>query len=239
MRERAERPRGRAEPPSRAGAAVGSILFGRLAPASLVAAVVALRATGVAVGLVNLDECDFWLFGKMVRAGAVPYSGVVDIKPPLTYLTFQLAALADDAQDRVAVPFLGMAAVIATALLLRAAARRWSGDERAGWAAAWLTLAAGLCEAPAVNAEILMNVPAAAALYAAARAERSRRPVRWDLLAGVASGVAALFKCQAGDPAQALGPRPLADAAAVWPSPSGPAPRAGAASRRASAPPGR
>jgi hypothetical protein len=199
-------------PPGRLGGAVRSILFGRLALPSLLAAVVALRATGLVVGLVNLDECDFWLFGKMVREGAAPYAGVVDIKPPLTYLAFQLAALAGDAHWRIGVPLLGIAAVIATALLLRATARGWSGDERTGWAAAWLTLAAGLCEAPAVNAEILMNLPAAGALYAAWRAERCGRPVRWDLLAGLASGIAALFKCQAGILLVALG------LALLWPA---------------------
>jgi hypothetical protein len=174
-----------------------SFLWGRRALLGLIAAVVALRAVGFLVGQVNLDECDFWLFGRMLQEHTVAYVGVADIKPPLTYLTFMAADLVAGHHRTVAVPLLGIVVVLATALALAGVARAWRGDARVGWAAAWLTLVAGLCEAPSVNAEILMNLPAAGALYARLRAERDQAP-RWDVAAGLAAGVATLFKLQAG-----------------------------------------
>lgn len=177
--------------------ALTEALWGRRALLWLAGAILVLRSAGLAVGLVNLDECDFWLFGRMLREGAVPYVGIADIKPPLTYLAYLAADLAALHHRAVAVPSLGVAAVLATALLLRAAAVRWTGDPRTGWAAAWLSLAAGLCEAPSVNSEVLMNVPAAAALWALARAEREERP-GLDLAAGVLAALATLVKLQAG-----------------------------------------
>jgi dolichyl-phosphate-mannose-protein mannosyltransferase len=171
---------------------------------ALVAAVAVLRAPGFAVGIVNLDECDFALFGRMVQAGAVPYLGVADIKPPLTYVAYHLAERLAGGPSFTAIHLLGVAAILATAFLLRAAARAWTGDDRAGWAAAWLSVLAVVCESPAVNAEILMNVPVAAALLAAVLAER-RRLLRLDVASGIAIGVATLVKQQAGIALVALG----------------------------------
>lgn len=195
---------------------VDGVLWGRRAFAWLALAVVLIRAPSAFVRMVNLDECDFWLFGRMMREHAVPYLGVADIKPPLTYVAFFLADLTGLPRTW-SVPLLGAGAVIATALLLRATARRWSGDERVGWAAAWLALAAGLCESPSTNAEILMNVPAAGALYLFLRAEQSR-DLRWDALAGVAAGTAALFKCQGGILLIALGLATVAPALRAAPA---------------------
>ncbi len=163
----------------------------------LVAAVAVLRAPGFAAGIANLDECDFALFGRMVQAGAVPYRGVADIKPPLTYLAYHAAELLAGGPSFAAVHLLGVACILATALLLRAAARAWTGDERAGWAAAWLSVLAIVCESPASTAEILMNVPVAAALLAATLAVQRRAPLL-DLACGVALGLASLVKQQAG-----------------------------------------
>jgi Dolichyl-phosphate-mannose-protein mannosyltransferase len=179
------------------------VLWGRWAFAWLLLTLVVLRAPSAFVPLVNLDECDFWLFGRMMREHAVPYVGVADIKPPLTYVVFLLADLTGLPRTW-SVPLLGAGAVLATALLLCATARRWSGEARVGWAAAWLALVAGLCESPSTNAEILMNVPAAGALYLFLRAEQDRQ-LRWDVLSGVAAGMATLFKCQGGILLVALG----------------------------------
>src|SRR5512132_3071620 len=119
---------------------------------ALVATVVLLRAPGFAVGIANIDECDFALFGRMVHAGAVPYLGVADIKPPLTYVAYHLAELLAGGPSFTAIHLLGIAAIVATALLLRAAAKAWLANESAGWAAAWLSVLAICCESPAVNA---------------------------------------------------------------------------------------
>ena len=177
--------------------AVARLLWGRGALARLLLAALALRAAGLVMGLVNIDECDFWLFGRMVAEGARPYLDVADIKPPLTYLAFGAASLLSGHRFWPAVPLLGLATLAVTALVLGAAARRLAGDRRAGWAAAWLTLWAGLCESPAVNAELLMNAPAAAALWALVRAHQEGR-ARWWALAGGAAALATLFKLQAG-----------------------------------------
>ncbi len=163
----------------------------------LLAAVAVLRVAGFLFGPVNLDECDFALFGRLVREGATPYLGVVDNKPPLTYLAFALANLAGGSTHWVfSVHVLGIATVFLTSVALFAAARAWTGDERQGWAAAWLAVGAGLCESPSVSAELLMNLPAAAALYWLARAGRENR-LWFDAAAGAAAAVATLFKQQA------------------------------------------
>ncbi len=179
-------------------------------PAWLLALLV-LRLPGLLVGLVNIDECDFWLFGRMVNEGARPYLDVADIKPPLTYLAYAAADLLSGHRFGVGVPALGLAAVLATALLLRAAALRWTGDPRAGWAAAWLALAAGLCESPAVNAELLMNAPVAAGLWALSRAHGEGR-LRWWAWAGLLAGLATLVKLQAGILLLAFGASALLEA---------------------------
>jgi len=174
----------------------------------LTAAVVILRAPGFAAGIANLDECDFALFGRMVQAGAVPYRGVADIKPPLTYLAYHAAERLAGGPSFAAIHLLGVACILATALLLRAAARAWTGDERAGWAAAWLSVAAIVCESPASNAEILMNVPVAAALLAGVLAAQ-RPSLVLDLASGVALGLASLVKQQAGIGLLAFGLAPF------------------------------
>jgi hypothetical protein len=170
---------------------------GRLMGLLLAAAVAVLRAPGFAAGIANLDECDFALFGRMVQAGAVPYRGVADIKPPLTYLAYHAAERLAGGPSFIAVHVLGAGCILATALLLGAAARSWTGDVRVGWAAAWLSVLAIVCESPASNAEILMNVPVAVALLAAVLA--TRRPALHLFFAcGAALGVASLVKQQAG-----------------------------------------
>jgi 4-amino-4-deoxy-L-arabinose transferase-like glycosyltransferase len=165
--------------------------------AAMLAAIALVRVAGFLFGLINVDECDFSLFGRLWLGGSVPYVGVVDNKPPLTYGVFALANLLGGAAHWIlAIRIIGIATVFATSLALFAAARAWTGDERHGWAAAWLGIAAGLCESPSVSAELLMNLPVAVALWLLARAAREERP--WlDAAAGVAAAVATLFKQQA------------------------------------------
>jgi hypothetical protein len=163
----------------------------------LLAAIVILRAAGFVFGLLNLDECDFALFGRLVHEGATPYVGVVDNKPPLTYFAFAMAGLAGvNGSWIVSIRVLGVLTVFLTSVALFAAAKTWTEDERQGWAAAWLGVAAGLCESPSVSAELLMNMPAAAALYCLARADRENR-LKFDAAAGAAAAIALLFKQQA------------------------------------------
>jgi 4-amino-4-deoxy-L-arabinose transferase-like glycosyltransferase len=179
----------------------------------LVAAVVALRAVGFAVGVVNIDEADFAMVARMMTAGESLYTGIVDIKPPLAYVAYLPAAWSFPSLWPMRL--VGMAALVGTCLAIGRAVRLWTGNESAGWGGAWCTLLASLCEVPSVNAELLMNLPCALALWAFARARfRGGWAAVWG--AGLSVGVASLVKHQAAAllPALAVG--------FLWP---GPAPR--------------
>jgi 4-amino-4-deoxy-L-arabinose transferase-like glycosyltransferase len=155
-----------------------------------------LRAVGLAVGAVNVDEIDFALVARAMHRGAFLYRDVVDNKPPLTYLAFWPVTL-------VASPTLlpmwpiGVAVALGTCLVLRRAASLWTGDAGTGWLAAWCAVLAMLCELPSVNAELLMNLPAALALAFVVWARRGGPPLKLALAAGLAVGLASLFKQQA------------------------------------------
>ncbi|BDG09415.1 glycosyltransferase family 39 protein [Anaeromyxobacter paludicola] len=165
----------------------------RRAFAALSALVLATRLPGFAFGLLNIDECDFTILARAIASGARLYVDVADIKPPLAYLAFLPSGLAYAIWPmRLA----GVLLVLATALLARAAARAWTGDDRAGWCAAFAAVLAGMVELPSVSAELVMNLPAAAALLLFVRARREGRP-GLDLAAGLCVGAASLVKHQA------------------------------------------
>ena len=158
-------------------------------PWALLCAIALLRLPGFVFGVLNIDESDFLVFGAAIWKGLLPYRDFVEIKPPLGYFTYALGGGFDIWPIRV----LGVFWVFATALVLRAAARRWTGSEEAGWAAAWLSLLASLVEVPAFGSEVMMNLPVAAALYFFARSRGAR-----DLLAcGICAGLATLYRHQA------------------------------------------
>ncbi len=158
-------------------------------PLALLAAVVLLRLPGFAFGVLNIDESDFLVFGAGIWKGLIPYRDFVEIKPPLGYFTYALAGGLSIWPIRA----LGVAWIFATALILRSAARRWTGSEEAGWAAAWMSLFASLVEVPAFGSEVMMNLPIAAAIWFFVRA-RGRRDF---LLCGVCAGIATLYRHQA------------------------------------------
>jgi hypothetical protein len=134
-------------------------------PWTLLAAIVLLRLPGFAFGVLNIDESDFLVFGAGIWKGLLPYRDYVEIKPPLGYFTYALAGGLSIWPIRV----LAILWTFATALLLRGAARQWTGSEEAGWAAAWMSLLASLVEVPAFGSEAMMNLPVAAALWFFAR----------------------------------------------------------------------
>ncbi len=192
---------------------------------TLLAAVLALRAAGFAFGVLNIDESDFLVFGAGLWKGLLPYRDLVEIKPPLGYLTYALAGGLSIWPIRV----LGVLWVFATAQALRAAARTWTGSDEAGWAAAWLSLLAAIVEVPSFGSELMMGLPTALALLFFARAHRAGQPLRgigigqvppatgalthestrstWaEMLAcGVCVGVASLYRHQGAITAVALG----------------------------------
>jgi len=157
-------------------------------PWTLLCAIALLRLPGFVFGTLNIDESDFLVYGAGIWKGLLPYRDLVEIKPPLGYFTYALAGGFEIWPIRI----LGVLWVFATALVLRAAARRWTGSEEAGWAAAWLSLLAGLVEVPAFGSEVMMNLPVAGALYFFVRGRGAR-----DLLAcGVCAGLATLYRHQ-------------------------------------------
>jgi len=182
------------------------------------------RLAGLVFGVVDLDEDEFCVIGGMIARGAISYAGVAEFKPPLTHLAFLPASLLGGvsiAPMRV----LGALWLLATCLVLAHAAQEWTGDAGAGRAAAFLALLAACCEVPAVNAELLMDLPLAGALLAFVHAERTGR-LRHDLTVGLCVGIASLFKHQGAMMLVALG------AARAWPSVSAPRPGAAPPRRR-------
>ena len=162
---------------------------------ALALAVVAARLAGLCFGVLNVDEAEFCTIGTMIRHGALSYADIAEFKPPLTHLAFLPAGLFSNAPSIVPMRVLGLLWVFATALVCERAARRWTGSAAAGRAAAFVSLLAGLCEVPSTSAELLMNLPAAAALYFFIRAEQEGN-LRDDVLAGLCVGLASLFKHQ-------------------------------------------
>ncbi len=157
--------------------------------------IVAVRAAGVVYGAVDIDECDWLITGRIIAGGGVPYVDFVEKKPILSFLFYAPVALTGGRPWLV--QLLAMAWVFATCLVVARTAREWTGREEAGWAAGWLACLAHVACRPAVNAETMLNLPAALALFFFLRAERSRA-LYYDLLTGVAIGVASLFKHQGG-----------------------------------------
>ncbi|MBS2025157.1 MAG: hypothetical protein JST92_22380, partial [Deltaproteobacteria bacterium] len=174
-----------------------------------------LRSAGFAFGVLNIDESDYMVFGASILRGEIPYRDLGEVKPPLGYYTWVPAGLFGGMQAwpmRV----VGVLWILATALLLRDAVRRWAKDELAGTCAAVLSILATLCEVPSLGNEAMMNLPAAAALWCFVRARtspsRSLASRLFELLAGAAVGVASLYKLQAGIEGAALGIAAIAGA---------------------------
>ncbi len=130
-----------------------------------------------------------------MAAGEVPYVAFVEKKPLLSFLFYAPVALTGF--HPWLVQLLAMGWVFGTCLLVAQAARELHGTASAGWLGGWLACLALVGCVPAVNCETMLNLPAAAALLFFVRAERSRR-LSADVLTGVALGVSALFKQQAG-----------------------------------------
>jgi 4-amino-4-deoxy-L-arabinose transferase-like glycosyltransferase len=164
-------------------------------PLILVAAIFVLRAVGLYFGVLDIDETDTFLIGKLLGEGAIPYVDVVEKKPLFFYVFYSPAALFGWRLWPLRLIAVGW--VWATCLFIGGAARRWTDDEDVGLAAAWLCALISACNTPSLSAEMLLNLPAAAALYFFVRAEKlgSRRE---DFLVGIAGAFASRFKHQGG-----------------------------------------
>lgn len=156
--------------------------------------VIVTRLPGFAFGILNIDESDFVLIGRRIVEGALPYVDIADHKPPLTYLAFAFGGLFGPA-SLLPMRVLSIFWLLGTLLVVEKAAQEWTSDELAGRAAAWLALLATFCELPLINSEVLMNLPAAAALLWFVRASRLGR-ARDALVCGLFAGACSLFKHQ-------------------------------------------
>lgn len=153
------------------------------------------KLPGFAFGVLDIDESDWSIAGRLFGHGALPYVGFVEKKPILSFLFYLPAAVAGYHQWVMHV--VALVWVFCTALIVGRAARAWTRSEDAGRAAAWLYALSACGGIVAVNAETMMNLPAAAALLWFVRAERSRK-LRDAALAGALVAAASLFKHQAG-----------------------------------------
>ena len=167
--------------------------LGQAAP-WIVLCVLILRLPGLLWGILGIDDSDFTVIARAMAHGEVPYRDIVDIKPPLAFVCYLPNAWFGEALWPVQVE--GVIVVVATALILGVAARRTWGSDGAAVCAAALAVAAGLCEAPTVSTELLMNLPTAAALAVFARSEEESRE-QDDLIVGVLVGIASLIRHQA------------------------------------------
>lgn len=161
----------------------------------LLLAIVVLRAPGLLFGIVDIDESDLVVIGRILGEGGLPYVDFAEKKPLLLYLFYAPAALFGWQIWPMQVMAIGWC--FATSLVVGRATRCFSGSIEAGAAAAWLCGLASACNVLSVNAELLLNLPAAAAMLFFLRAERGGGR-RDDLLAGLCCALATLFKHQAG-----------------------------------------
>jgi 4-amino-4-deoxy-L-arabinose transferase-like glycosyltransferase len=154
-----------------------------------------LRAPGFVFGVLDIDESDLVVMGRMIGKGALPYLDFVEKKPLFLYLFYVPGSIFGF--EIWPTQLLGLLWVFATCVLVGRAAREWTGRRDVGIAAAWLAALASSCNVLSVNAELLLNLPAAAALFFFVRAEK-RGGWRSDLFAGLCIAGATLFKHQAG-----------------------------------------
>jgi hypothetical protein len=155
--------------------------------------VLLLRAFGFHFGVTDNDETDFLIIAKVMQQGGLPYVDAFDHKPPLLYALYLPSTWHMWPMQLLAVFW-----VTATAVVLGLAAERLR--QGAGIAAAYLCVILSACNTLSVNAELLLNLPAAVALYFLI-AER-------EFAFGLAVGIASLIKHQAGILLLAAAPRP-------------------------------
>jgi hypothetical protein len=154
-----------------------------------------VKLSSFVFGVLDIDEADWSIAGRLLGHGALPYVGFVEKKPVLSFVFYLPAAVFGYRQWIM--QLVALAWIFCTALVVGRAAREWTQNEDAGRVATWLYALAACGGIPAVNAETMMNLPAAAALLWFVRAERSRS-LRDAALAGGLAAVASLFKHQAG-----------------------------------------
>jgi hypothetical protein len=157
--------------------------------AVLLVVAAALRMPAFFVEVFNSDETFLATQAEVINDGGRLYEDAADRKPPLVPYVYAVTFAVTGTSALWSVRMAAMLAVVATAMLLGAEARRRWGD-RAGWVAALLLVFASVAFAPqdgqAANFEIFMLPAMTAAMVLAARGR--------SVGAGIAVAVATLAK---------------------------------------------
>jgi hypothetical protein len=145
------------------------------------------------------DDATYALVGQKLLRGALLYRDAVDNKPPLIYETFAASFALFGQESLVAIKVLSVAATLVCAAVVAALGDLLHGRRAAAMAALLFSLASlsGVAEDTiAPNTEVFSNVFGLVALYWAVRSEGQWLPGVG--LAGMAAGVAALYRLQGG-----------------------------------------
>jgi hypothetical protein len=163
----------------------------------------ALRLPAMQDRFYSNDEATYEALATKLLAGGVMYVDAVDHKPPgVTWLYAGVMRLAGVA--RIGPIRALLAALVAlTGLLIGELAVMLTGESDGRIAGLLYVLVSTIGFAPntqAANTELVLNAPlalAATAIVACTRQTRFAPASRWAFVAGIATGVAALFKYQA------------------------------------------
>jgi hypothetical protein len=162
-----------------------------------------LRLPGLFVSFFNGDEATYSALAGRILAGALPYAGAVDHKPPGIELTYAAVYAIVGRNHLIAVRLLCIVAVAATAWCVGRIAETLDGRPEARIAGLVYVLAStwGIAgDLQQANTELLLNLPLAVAALATLRALEHVSVARGLALlagAGALTGVAALYKYQA------------------------------------------
>jgi hypothetical protein len=164
---------------------------------------VALRAPASRHRFYSNDEATYSALASKLLAGGTMYTDAVDHKPPgIAWLYAGIYGISAPYElPYVRVVFIGL--VTLTGILLGELAADLAGDPRArvaGVVYVLLTVTGFAPNTQAANTELVLNAPltlAAAATVALRRQQHWSRALLWAIAAGVATGVASLFRYQA------------------------------------------
>jgi hypothetical protein len=178
--------------------AVVGLPWGARLVAALVVATGIARSPGLLYnGLFDRDEAYLSVMGDVMRSGGTLYVDVIDRKPPLVPMAYELArSLSIDMRMVRVLCALG---VLANGLLVALLVRRLSGSERAAIAGGVLAVLGTAwflpADAQAANFELWGLAPATGAVLAAVVArDKGATAWRWFLAAGALVAVAAHAK---------------------------------------------
>jgi len=166
--------------------------------AGLAAATLVARSPGLLFnGLFDRDEAYLSVMGDVMRRGGSLYVDVIDRKPPLVPLAYDLAR--GLSVDMRMVRLLCAIAVLANGVLVSLMVRRLSDNSRAAFAGGVLAVLGTAwflpSDAQAANFELWGLAPATAGVLAAVVArDKGRTAWRWFLLAGALVALAANAK---------------------------------------------